>query len=164
MEYYLQHGHSFHETSMLFLHTRHLLFWSQQQPPGKQKQGEESRKQAQCLGALYKTAVTVGSGIWEAVYQQLMAWLLSSIYSLLHDFGKHRLFWHFLTCFQKAFCKSRHWEQTGALSALGCWRHPLLRLETLLQENLLGSLLAENQKSLSWFEIIFHHFAWFEII
>lgn len=58
VESYLQHGHSFHGTSLVFLHTRHLLFWSQQQSPGKEKQGEESRKQAQCLGAPYKTALT----------------------------------------------------------------------------------------------------------
>lgn len=59
---------------------------------------------------------------------------------------------------QNAFCKFRHWEQTGALNALGCWRHPLLRLETLLQENLLGSLLAENQvcHGLKLFFIISH--------
>lgn len=135
-----------------------MLFWSQQQPPGKQKQGEESRKQAQCLGARYETAVTVGSGIWDAVYQQLMAWLLSSIYSLLHDFGKHRLFWQFLTCFPESFL------QIQTLRADGCsWCSRLLETSsvetrTLLQENLLGSLLAESHvcHGLKLFFIISH--------
>lgn len=91
---------------MLLLHIRCLLFWSLQPSgnvPGKQIQGGERGKQAQWLGALHKPAIAVVSGIRKAIYHQLMTGSLSSIYSLLHDFGKHRIFfWQFLICFPES--------------------------------------------------------------
>lgn len=62
---------------------------------------------------------------------------------------------------QKAFYKSRHWEQAGALDALRCWRHPLLRLGTCLQVNFLGSLLLENQKKSG---MVWNYFSSFHMI